>query len=413
MKKRHFAVFTPLIGGHVYPALGLCSELVSRGHRVTYPTNAGFVARVREAGATAIEFEVPEVRYAATAIQDSMSDDCRFWRAFTSVTGPMTMATAAAAVAQLQGRFAADPPDVILYDWFAFAGRILAKHLGCPAVQVHAHFAHHDSLMRLDGVRTTPGPMLAFARLLDSFMSTYGFEGGDHLWHLEKLNIFFVPGEFQYDFDSFDSRFKFVGATHNRKPRSGVWQNTAGQGKPLLLISEPTSSADGEFLRLCIEAFAGSRYHVVVSKASNSPEVSAASLPSNFEINRKAFNCEILPSANIMLCQGGMGTTLESLYHGVPVVAVPPNPFNSEVAYRTAELGLGLHVRQRDMTADTLREAVDTAFADRALLARVKRKQSDWASSPGVEAAANSIEEHLAYLRSQARWHRKEDCKPC
>lgn len=374
MKKRHIAVFTPLVGGHVYPALGLCSELVSRGHRVTYPTNESFAARVREAGATAIGFKSPEVRNAEAILQDATTDDSRFWRAFTSVMGPMSIVTAAAAVAELEGFYAANPPDLILYDWFAFAGRILARRLGCPAMQVHAHFAHHDSLMRLDGVCTTPEPMLAFGKLLDSFMSTYGFEGSDHLGHFERLNIFFVPGEFQYDLDSFDSRFKFVGATHNRRPRAGVWKNRDECDNPLLLISEPTASTDREFLGLCIEAFVGSTYHVVVSKASTSPEVSPASLPRNFEINREAFNCEILPFANVMICQAGMGTTLESLYHGVPVVAVSPNPFNSEVAHRVAELGLGLHVHQRGMTPRMLKDAVDSVSSDEALRLCVFRR---------------------------------------
>jgi MGT family glycosyltransferase len=397
METRHIAVFTPPIGGHVYPALGLCSELLSRGHRVTYPITEDLAARVRQTGATPIEVKVPEVRSEERTIRYSSPEDTEEWGAFESNIVPWLIATAAAAVAQLKGFYASNPPDLILYEWFAFAGRILARQLGCPAAQVHGHFAHHDhSLMRIDGVCTTPEPLIAFAKSVDSFMSTYGFEGRRHLWHSERLNIFFVPREFQYDSDSFDCRFRFVGATHNRKPRAGVWKNNAEKGKPLLLISEATSNTDGRFVKLCIEALAESKYHVVFSKAANTPEVSSASLPRNFEINRTAFNCEILPFASLMLCQGGMGTTLESLYHGVPVIAVPPNPFNSEVAYRLAELGLGLHVRQQGMTVATLREAVETAFSDEALRRRVKRMQSDLAGSPGARAAADSIEEYLA-----------------
>ncbi len=398
MEKRHIAVFTPPIGGHVFPTLGLCSELLSRGHRVTYPISAGFAAKVREAGVTAIEFEFPEMKPTAATAQNPTHQDLESWGAFASEVAPWLIATAAAEVSELDGFYAADPPDLILYDWFAFAGRILAKRLGCPAVQVHGHFAHGDSLMRIDGVCTTPEPMLAFGQMVDSFMSTHDFQQRNHLWHYEKLNIFFVPREFQYQIESFDDRFRFVGATHNRKPRLGAWKNRAEKSKPLLLISEPTSSTDGGFVRLCIEAFADSRYHVVVSKAMNTPEIPAAALPRNFEINREAYNCEILPCAALMLCQGGMGTTLESLHHGVPVISVPPNPFNAEVAHRVAELGLGLYVRERGMTPKTLREAVDTAHSDIALFERVGRMQSDLASSPGAEAAADAIEEHLRDL---------------
>lgn len=81
-------------------SLGLCSALVNRGHRVTYPTDERFAAKVREAGATAIEFKEPEVRYAEKIVQFSTSDD---YRPFVSVFGPMLIATAAAMVAELEG----------------------------------------------------------------------------------------------------------------------------------------------------------------------------------------------------------------------------------------------------------------------------------------------------------------------
>jgi MGT family glycosyltransferase len=394
MAKQHIAVFTPFIGGHVYPALGVCSELASRGHRVTYPIDSGFAARVRAAGATPIEFNAPEFRFAQTTAQDVASDDSEDWSSFIAVA-PWLLETAAALVNELGTLYARDPPDLILYDWFAFAGRILARRLGCPASQLHFHFAHHhDSLMRIDGVCTNPRALLSFAESVDTFLSTYGFQERGHLWRFEKLNIFCVPREIQYDVDSFDDAFRFVGATHNRQPRAGSWSR-AETGKRLLLISEPTSSTGSEFLELCIETFAGANYEVVFSKAPNTPEISGVRLPHNFSINRNVFNCEILPSANLMLCLAGMGTTLEALYHGVPVVAVPSNPFNAEVAYRLAELGLGLQLRQREMTPHTLRAAVDAAFADETLLRRVKRMQPHLANSPGAQAAATAIEAYL------------------
>jgi MGT family glycosyltransferase len=398
MKRRHIAVFTPLAAGHVYPALGLCSELIKRGHRITYPTDGRLLARIREAGAEAIEFKLPEIRNAEKVIQDDWSDDARHWRAYC-VRAPMTLATAAVAVTELGGFYAANPPDLILYDWFAFAGRIVARQLGRPAIQICAHFAHHDELVRINGVYTNPEPMCAFGHLLDSFMSTYGFEEKRHLWHVEKLNIFFVPREFQPASDSFDGRFKFVGATHNRQPRAGVWTNRVEEGRPVLLISENTTSKDESFLKLCIEAFADSPYHVVFSKGLHSPEVASELVPHNFEINRDAFNCEILPVARVLLCQGGMGTVLESLHHGVPVVAVPPSMWNSEVARRLAELGLGMDVPARGVTSGALRAAVDSASSDPGLRARVKRMQDDLRRSPGAGAAADAIEESLAWDR--------------
>jgi MGT family glycosyltransferase len=396
MERRHIAVFTPLVAAHVYPVLEVCSELVRRGYRVTYPTDDRFAPSIRETGAEAVVFKPAEFNYPKKLVPHPLSDDSNFWRLFASVFGPQIIARETAAVAELEGFYATNPPDLILYEWFSFAGRIIARHLSCPAIQVCAHFAHHDGLIRVDGNGATPEPLLEFAKLLDSFMSTLGLEGERHLWHVEKMNIFFIPKEFQYDVDSFDTRFKFVGATHRRKPRVPVWKNRAEKRRPLLLISETTSTTDDTFLKLCVEVFAESKYDVVFSQRPNSAEVSSTRLPDNFEINREALNCEILPFADVMLCQGGMGATLESLYYGVPIVAVPLTPWQSEVAYRIAELGLGLHVPERGMTPSSLKEAVDMATSDEALLGRVRRMQDNLRSNPGAHAAANAIEEFLA-----------------
>ncbi len=396
MERKHIAVFTPLATGHVYPALGVCSELVRRGHRVTYPTNDRFASRIREAGAEAIEFKAPVIRYPEKVFQYPSSDESSYWRAFASMYGPMVIATAATTVVELEGFYATNPPDLILYEWFSFAGRIISRQLGCPCVQLHAHFAHHDTVIRVDGVCTNPRPVFEFARLLDTFMALFGFDGKDHLWHAEDRNIILIPRGFQYDSDTFDDRFKFVGASHNRTHRATSWKYDAEKQKPLLLVSEASTSTDGSFLRKCVEGFGDSQYHVVYSKGANSPEISSTQLPRNFEVNKDAYNCEMLPYSEVILCQGGMGTTLESLSYGVPVVAVPSSPFNSEVAYRMVELGLGVQVPELDPTPRALKEAVDTACLDEALRTRVRRMQHSLKSSPGAELAATAIEEVLA-----------------
>lgn len=402
METQHIAVFTPLTAGHVYPALDMCSELVRRGHRVTYPTSERFALTIRETGAEAVEFKAIEYSYPEKMFRYPSSEPSNCWEFFAPVVGTQVIATATATLTEVEGFYAKNPPDLILYEWWSLAGRVLAKYLNCPAIQVCAHFAHHDSLMRVDGVCTTPPAMLDFAKLVDSFMSLFGFEGGRHLWYAEEMNIFFLPKAFQYDAESFDDRFRFVGATHRRSPRASAWRHRTEEGRPVLLISETTSSNDDKFLKLCVEAFRESRYHVVFSKGSYSADVSSTSLPHNFEINRDALNCEILPFADVMLCQGGMGTTLESLYFGVPVVAVPVTAFHAEVAYRTAELGVGLHMPRRGMTPSALRQAVDVAASDKALRERVRRMQENLRSNPGGEVAADAVEEFLAQLHCDA-----------
>jgi UDP:flavonoid glycosyltransferase YjiC (YdhE family) len=59
-------------------------------------------------------------------------------------------------------------------------------------------------------------------------------------------------------------------------------------------------------------------------------------------------------------------------------------------------MGLGVHVPQRGITPSILKQAVDTASSDEALLRRVRRMQDSLKSNPGADEAANAIEEFLA-----------------
>lgn len=395
MKPRHIAVFTHMAAGHVYTSIDVCSELIRRGHRVTFPANEFFSARLREAGVEAVELKLPKWSYPTKLLQYESGDDSARWRHFGSIGGAMFIMNAVSIVGELGEFYEANPPDLILHEWFNFAGRILARHLRRPAVQLSTHFAHHDSMVRLDGVYTTPQPVVEFSPVLDNFMSMFGFEGTGHIWHAEPLNIFLVPREFQYDVDSFDSRFKFVGVAFSRRSNATSWRKRADDGRPILLISEGSGSTGDRFLRLCIEAFADSRYHVVFLTGVSNAEGSSVVLPHNFEVHRNTSNREILPFANVAVSQGGMQTTLECLYHGVPVVAVPSGPFNSEVAFRLTELGIGLHVPERGMTPVALRSAVDAASMDNAIRSRVSRMQDELKRNRGAELAADAIEEFL------------------
>lgn len=393
MKSRHIAIFTILSAGHVYPALGLCSELVSRGYRVTYPTSERFADKIRQTGAEPVVFNLPELKNAEKIRRYPSSHDPRFWRLFATIFCPAFLTSAAGTLAEVEGFYRENAPDLVLYEWFAFAGRILAKRQNIPAAQLWAHFAHQGHLIREEGVCHNPKPMLGFAHLVDSFMSAHGIDETDSLWHTEKLNIYFVPREFQFNGDSFDERSCFVGPCLNRPPR-GSWHNNS-RGKPILLISESAATPDARFLKICIDAFAGSGYHVVFSVGGSSAPSSTTPLPENFEINRDAYNIEIFPHAALTICQGGMGTTLESLYFGVPVLAVPVMPYHTEVAYRLAELGLGTHLPERDVSVAAMIENVGRILADKSLLKRVKAMQQALRNSGGAAMAANHIERFL------------------
>ena len=72
----------------------------------------------------------------------------------------------------------------------------------------------------------------------------------------------------------------------------------------------------------------------------------------------------ILPHVDVFVCNGGSGSLLLSLSHGVPVVAAGTregkNDNNAHIDY----LGLGINLRTERPTADKLKRAVYTVLGD-------------------------------------------------
>ncbi|MFC7472599.1 nucleotide disphospho-sugar-binding domain-containing protein [Actinomadura keratinilytica] len=87
---------------------------------------------------------------------------------------------------------------------------------------------------------------------------------------------------------------------------------------------------------------------------------------------------------------------MESLYHGVPMVAVPQMNEQRANALRVEELGLGRHLPREEVTAESLRASVDAVAADEAVAARVRTMQETLRSVDGATVAADAVEGRLA-----------------
>jgi len=161
------------------------------------------------------------------------------------------------------------------------------------------------------------------------------------------------------------------------------------------LVVESSTTFDDNYLKTCIDALADSDYHVVISVSGNSYRDVLNTLPANIEINDRAYNIDILPHAALTICQAGMGITLESLYCGVPVLAVPRSPFHAEVAYRVTELGVGTCIPPGSVTNSAIKDSAARILGDTALLDRAKAMREIFRNSTGEKNAADRIERFL------------------
>lgn len=399
MKRRHLAVFTLMGNGHLYPLLPLCTEMARRGYRVTCPTNERFSRTVRGADLEAVMFTDTPVGEAlqyenAKRLRAPVDDFSRL------ETTPLEWAYLKKSnndlLTQIDAFYADNVPDVILYNRYSIAGRIVTSRLQRPAIQLSPHFAYPGRYRFWDrGVLTNPAEIIAYAQRLDSLLGDHGIDGIDNLWHLEQLNIHFLPEQFQYSSETFDERFLFAG---NRLERlfHPLWRN-ASDGKPIVLISgysglPQTHTPDLEYFRVFIAALANLPCHCILSIGHELPAHSLGPLPANFELNRHASHLEILPHAAVFACHAGMGSSLEAIYNGVPVLAIPATPYTHEVAYRIAELGVGTLLPRNELSVEAVRTSVLQMLSDRALVQKTQDMQRIFHRSAGATAAADRVE---------------------
>jgi MGT family glycosyltransferase len=272
----------------------------------------------------------------------------------------------------------------------------LAKRLHLPAIQYYHDFIYlSGSYCWTDGVGYNPSSMVEYYKLLDSFMWAYGFEQPNNFWYREELNLCPLPREFQFDSDFIDGdHFYFVGPLLDR-PFTRIWKNRSG-GKRIILVSTLTGSIDANYFNKVIDGLSNSEYHVILSVGRNFETGGLRPLPPNFEINTCASHLEILPYTDLHLYSGGISGTLEGFYFGVVLIAMPTFSYNYRIAERLAERGLTLNLPFHALTSQMIRDSVDAALRDHALLGRVRQMQTVVRSSGGAREAVDRIEKFLA-----------------
>ncbi|MEV0992980.1 macrolide family glycosyltransferase [Streptomyces sp. NPDC049949] len=379
---RHVAVFNVPMHGHVIPTLAVVRELVSRGHRVSYAVTAEFADDVRAVGAVPVLYDAPDVGEAP----EDMA---------VGVTGAVVVNVAA--LPQLEEAFGQDVPDAVLSDVYAWAGPLLAARWGVPAVQLAPTHIPYDGLVKeffgLDDIAQIPGfPELAGA--LDEF----GVPGGVHALTLAPpRTIAFFPRSFQRLPQTVRAgEAHWVGPAISDRSFQGSWQRP-DNGKPVLYVSLGSQfNKRPEFYRSCLEAFDGLGWHVVMSVGAEVAAAGLGAVGDGFEVHASVPQLDVLASAAAFVTHGGMGSLMEALSLGVPVVVVPQMAEQRVNAAQVERLGVGRHLPREQATARALREAVQAVAADARVAGAVAGLRREIHEAGGAAAAADVVEKVLA-----------------
>lgn len=384
-------LFVALAGhGHITPTLPLVVELVRRGHHVDYACGPEFGDAVTTAGAQWVPLPgLPPFVPPPDVGPPTVAQWFRHFFAAMAATFP---------ILREHGR--THRPDAIVYDATNWPARLVARELAAPAVRTVPNLAENESYAGVEqaltaGLDDDPG-MLAYADDVAAFATAHRVEldVAATLDVTESLNLVFVPRAFQPEGDSFDARFRFLGPVLGSRTGERSWEPPAAPD-PVLYVSLGSIFTDHPgFYRMCLDAFGDSHWRVAMVVGATDP-AELGPLPENVDARPWFPQLTVLGRASGFITHAGMGSTMEALHHGVPMLALPQMPEQAVNADRVVELGLGRRLDPDSLSAETLRQEVDEITSDPTVRSGLDRMRAHIREAGGAAGGADAIEKHL------------------
>lgn len=205
------------------------------------------------------------------------------------------------------------------------------------------------------------------------------------------------PAEFEFPRPHLPRQFHFTGPYHSsfgREPVSFPWDKLTGQ--PLIYASMGTiQNQILPIFETIASACVGLDLQLVISLGGGMSLDKIPVLPGNPLVVRYAPQLELLKKAALTITHAGLNTVLESLTHGVPMVAIPLANDQPGVASRILWAGVGEMMAISQLTVAGLRSTIQKVLTQDSYKIQASRLQLAIQNSGGVDQAANIIEEAI------------------
>ncbi|ADV67623.1 macrolide family glycosyltransferase [Deinococcus maricopensis] len=393
------AVFTLSALGHVHPTLPIVAELVRRGHRVVYYCGEAVRQKIEATGAewravpwdfTPVE-RAPRPRLSAYALEQARC--------------------AETLLPQLLKELQDLNPACVMVDFMCFWGRIVARTLQLPTVNLSSSFAlgpgvlpPRPVLMALDlagaplqGARE----VLAVRRTTQRLSRQYRQADLRTQFDLLSMDgddvLVCTARAFQPHAERFGERFQFVGPSVAPRAREATTDLPRLDERPLVYVSLGTVfNHKLDFFRECVHAFADGQYQVILSVGQSTDPAALGPLPPHMHARAYVPQLDVLARAAVFITHAGMNSVSEAMAHEVPVVAVPQAADQFTIAQRVAALGVGRNLLPFQRRARHLRAATDALVADAAVRSRCRALRQAFEQAGGPTRAAAVIEARMA-----------------
>ncbi len=347
--------------GHINPTIGVVQELVSRGEEVVYFCIEAFRERIEKAGTSVRTF-----------------DDQKFIKAFISggreyilerING--LLLTADIVIPSVLEQIKGTGFDYIIHDSMFGCGRLIAQILKLPAINSCTSIAEteisFDKMLEQSFIEAPPEIVKT---ITDKFQSLTAMVKGKYEVEIHSpyevfcnpapLTIVYTTREFQPHGEALDQTYKFVGPSISSQLTQDNFDFTAIKEKSPIYISLGTVFNQAiNFYKLCFEALGNTNHTVVMSIGNRTPISDLGKVPKNFIVKKYVPQTAVLRYAKLFITHGGMNSTNEGLYYGVPLIVIPQSAEQPVIARQVANIGAGITLQMQSLTANQLGEAVD------------------------------------------------------
>ncbi|WP_166671270.1 glycosyltransferase [Cryobacterium psychrophilum] len=413
--------------GHVRQASALARALSAAGHEVAWYTGSAFVDLVRDSGAT--------FHSMSTAID--LDDDVVQQMHITSARKPgfasMKWALLNLFIAPIPEWFAEMDeiaknfqPHIIVVEHTFMAGLFLAEKRGLPSVAFSSTPLNMPStdtapfgaglppgrstvgrarnrILNASVTRWVLGEPQAAANAVRRTLSLPELSSSFMNWGVELSTRFLaatIP-DFEYPRSDLSSRVEFTGALIPPEPVDwhppAWWGDIAAardDGRPVVVVTQGATAREPRRLLLpAVAALATQNVLVIGTTGGPDPErvFPASQRPDNFRLARFLPFERLLPSADLLVTNGGYGGVQHALSLGIPLVVAGNSEDKMEVNARVAWSGAGISLGRRDPSADQIGRAVESVLTNPQYWYRARELQNAYARLPGTKLAVDAI----------------------
>ena len=406
--------------GHVNPMIALARKMQSSGHEITFIGVPDVGPSVRAAGLKFVsycdqEFPIGSMATNHAAVSRIYGLEASLW-VMGNLSGPYFKA----ASTHLPAALVESEIEALVLDISHRFLEIVPLSLGMPYVQIW-------NILPIDGSGTTPPCLssrpyedtpeariqnLESVKLIGSYLqplreaaADYASRSGldidwtDPAATASKLAIIAqVPQEFDFPAIPWPRQFYYAGPFFDHAARAPVpfpWEKL--DSRPLVYASLGTLVNGIESIYKIILSALGKRpeLQAVLSVGKNIQVAGLGPIPSNVIMVEKAPQIELLKRATLCITHAGLNTTLESLAHGVPMVAIPIGFDQPGVAARIAHHQVGEFIEVDDLTSDRLGGLIQKVLSTPTYHQNAQRFKNIIAQRRGLDVAAEVIEHAL------------------